>query len=246
MKRVSGKFYIGLLLVGCSIVLGVLHVVIFADVKTLLFYLALDIAFVPIQVLLVTLIIERLLNEREKQAMIKKLNMVIGAFFSEVGGALMRHMVTYCVDAADLEQRFAVHSGWKAKDYKIARQFADHYECRLAPEHEQLRELRDFLLARRSFVLGLLQNPNLLEHERFTDLLWAVCHLTEELEARDSLEGLPASDRQHLRTDMQRAYGMLTREWLSYMEHLKASYPYIYSLAIRMNPFKPEASPVVR
>jgi hypothetical protein len=246
MKRVTWKVYIGLLLVGFSIVLGALHFVIFADAKNLLFYLALDIAFVPIQVLLVTLIIERLLNEREKQALIKKLNMVIGAFFSEVGSALMRQMVKYCVDGPDLEQRFAVHSGWKAKDYKIARQFADHYECRLVPEPEQLHDLREFLLARRSFVLGLLQNPNLLEHERFTDLLWAVCHLTEELEVRDSLEGLPASDLQHLRADMQRAYGMLAREWLSYMEHLRASYPYIYSLAIRMNPFKSDASPVVR
>jgi len=30
-------------------------------------------------------------------------------------------------------------------------------------------------------LLGLLGNPNLLEHDSFTDLLWAVFHLMEEL-----------------------------------------------------------------
>jgi len=44
-----------------------------------------DVAFVPIEVLLVTLIIHRLLSEREKRTRLEKLNMVIGAFFSEMG-----------------------------------------------------------------------------------------------------------------------------------------------------------------
>ncbi len=44
-----------------------------------------DIAFVPIEVLMVTLIIHRLLTEREKRAMLKKMNMVIGAFFQRSG-----------------------------------------------------------------------------------------------------------------------------------------------------------------
>jgi hypothetical protein len=245
MKRLSWKVYIGLVLLGLSIVSGVLHFLVFDDAKTLLFYLALDIVFVPVQVLLVTLIIERLLNEREKLALMKKLNMVIGAFFSEVGSALMRQMVNYCEDADALAARYAIHGAWKSDDYKAARKFAAEYECRLVPRHEQLVELRSFLLAKRTFVLGLLQNPNLLEHEGFTDLLWAVCHLTEELEVRDDLAGLPKSDQQHLRGDMRRAYAMLTREWLAYMEHLKLNYPYIYSLAVRMNPFNPAASPVV-
>ncbi len=49
-----------------------------------------DIAFVTIEVLLVTLIIERLLHHREKQSKMQKLNMVIGAFYSEVGSSLLK------------------------------------------------------------------------------------------------------------------------------------------------------------
>jgi hypothetical protein len=243
--RWSWKINIGLILGGMSVLLSMLHLALFQDAKTLAFYLALDVVFVPVQVLLVTLIIERLLNEREKQALMKKLNMVIGAFFSEVGSSLIREMTGFCEDFKDLGARLDIKGTWDGNAFRTARRFADSYQCRLYPAPEALVELRDFLLKKRSFVLALLQNPNLLEHDRFTDLLWAVCHLTEELEVRPGFHALPPADLQHLRGDMQRAYSLLTREWLRYIEHLKDSYPYIYSLAVRLNPYKGDASPVI-
>ena len=245
MKRWSWKVNIGLVLVGSSLVLAILHYFEFHDAYTLSFYLALDIVFVPVQVLLVSIIIERLLNEREKQALIKKLNMVIGAFFSEVGTTLIRMLAGSCVDATELAERLDIQGRWKAKEYQAARRFADRYECHLSLDPEMFLALRRFLLEKRSFVLALLQNPSLLEHERFTDLLWAVCHLTEELDARDDFAALPTSDTQHLSGDVRRAYALLVREWLRYVEHLQENYPYIYSLAVRLNPFKPNANVVV-
>jgi hypothetical protein len=38
---------------------------------------------------------------------------------------------------------------------------------------------------------------------------------------------------------------LLVTEWLSYMRHLSDSYPYLFSLAMRTNPFDPQASPEV-
>jgi hypothetical protein len=67
----------------------------------------------------------------------------------------------------------------------------------------------------------------------------------QELEARKSLKGLPDTDMKHLSGDMQRAFSCLLREWLVYMQHLKSDYPYLYSLAVRMNPMDPEARPEV-
>jgi hypothetical protein len=171
--------------------------------------------------------------------------MVIGAFFSVVGNALIRQMLSSCVDFTEAAQRLAISMKWSNGDFREASRFAVGHECRFVPQTTQLQELRDFLLGRRMFILGLLQNPNLLEHDRFTDLLWAVSHLTEELEARENIAILPATDVDHLKGDMARAYGILTREWLAYMEHLKTNYPYMYSLAVRMNPYKAGVSPVV-
>lgn len=245
MVRLSWKVYTVLILVGLTVLLAAGHVLLFKDAPTLFFYLALDIVFVPVQVLLVTLIIERLLNEREKQAMMKKLNMVIGAFMSEIGAEFLRRVDAFCGEAPELARSLAVKETWGNGDYKAAARFAEQYQANLSADAGQLRDLRDFLLAKRPFVLSLLQNPNLLEHDLFTDLLWAICHLTEELEVRADFQDLPESDIEHLHGDIRRANGILIREWLRYIQHLQEDYPYIFSLAVRTNPFNPEASPVI-
>jgi hypothetical protein len=48
-----------------------------------------QLGFLPISVLLVTIIINQLLSQRARAAKLRKLNMVIGAFFSEVGTDLL-------------------------------------------------------------------------------------------------------------------------------------------------------------
>jgi hypothetical protein len=109
-----------------------------------------------------------------------------------------------------------------------------------------LDDLKLLLVSKRDFLLMLMENPNLLEHEAFTDLLRAVFHLTEELGLRLQFSELPRSDLDHLAMDMKRAYRLLIVEWLVYMSHLQEDYPYLFSLAIRMNPFDFGASVIVR
>ena len=52
---------------------------------------------------------------------------------------------------------------------------------------------------------------------------------------------LPESDYEHLKLDTERVYNLLIYEWLQYMEHLMNNYPYLFSLALRTNPFDPDA-----
>src|SRR3972149_9276055 len=61
-----------------------------------------NLAFLPLYVLLVTLIIERILKEREKLVMMQKMNMVIGVFFSEAGTNLLRDFPGFLVQYAEL------------------------------------------------------------------------------------------------------------------------------------------------
>ena len=56
---------------------------------------------------------------------------------------------------------------------------------------EFLQKSKIFLKEKRMFMLTLLENPNLLEHESFTDLLRSVFHFTEELDKRPELYNLP-------------------------------------------------------
>jgi len=114
------------------------------------------------------------------------------------------------------------------------------------PSSMDVAALRELIAGKAEFLLRLMENPNLLEHERFTHLLMATFHLEEELVARSEEGELPESDLRHLAGDVDRVYGQLARFWLDYMKYLKTNYPYLFSLAVRMNPFDQCASPVVR
>ena len=87
----------------------------------------------------------------------------------------------------------------------------------------------------------MLGNQSLLEHEQFSDLLWATTHVAEELEARADLSALTRPDAAHLAGDVKRAYLLLGEVWIEYLQHLQANYPYLFSLAVRTNPLDPNA-----
>jgi hypothetical protein len=171
--------------------------------------------------------------------------MVIGAFFSEVGGALLKGFIGMDAARAEKREKLSTAGRWKKGQAKELAAFFKGAEYKVEPRPEDFEKLRGILVGKRGFLLGLLENPNLLEHESFTEMLWAVFHLTEELEARGDFSRLPASDLAHLTGDSKRAYGAITVEWLFYMEHLRENYPYLFSLAVRTNPFDSSASVVV-
>ncbi|MBF0121414.1 MAG: hypothetical protein HQK79_21500 [Desulfobacterales bacterium] len=106
-------------------------------------------------------------------------------------------------------------------------------------------ELKGFLTAKRDFLLRLIENPVLMEHQSFTDLLRAVFHLTEELAYRSSFENVPKPDTNHLAEDIKRSYHLIVTEWIIYLKYLKNNYPFLFSLAVRTNPFNKEASVIV-
>jgi hypothetical protein len=158
----------------------------------------------------------------------------------------MKYFANFVPDHSGLSSQLIFTSNWSDKDFSNAQKFVRSSEPGIDSRKGNLKELRDFLKTRRTFLLTLLENPNLLEHDSFTELLWAVFHLTEELSVRDNIEELPATDYKHLSGDIKRAYLQLITEWLEYMKHLKKDYPYLFSLAVRTNPWDVNASPIVK
>lgn len=246
MKDKVWQIRFGLGLVVLSALLYLLHFVLFRDAHHIMIYLVGDIAFVPIEVLLVTLILHQLLTGREKMAMRSKLNMVIGVFFGDLGTELLHRLSAFDADGRDIARLADIDAKWDDKRFaELRRQFAAR-PCALDSRRGDLAELRGLLLAKRPGLMDLLRNGNLLEHQEFTDMLWAVFHLADELERRGSFADLPETDLDHLTGDLRRAHQRLVLQWLAYMLHLKADYPYLFSLALRTNPFRPDASPVIK
>ncbi len=241
MKKFAGQAVLAAVLVAVSALIFYFHYRVYHDKKFVIDWLIGSLAFLPISVLVVSLILERIISGREKAALLAKLNMVIGAFFSEAGGGLLFMLEKHANVSSEIKESLLINGKWLKKDFIAAEKKLRGYFYGFDTRGMDLKAIRDFLTSKREFLLRLLENQNLLEHETFTDLLWAVFHVTEELESRKNLKKLSQGDLAHISGDIQRAYVLLVAEWIGYMSHLKTQYPYLFSLAVRKNPFDSKA-----
>jgi hypothetical protein len=234
MKDWRIKYGLGFLAV--ALTFNIAHFLLFNDSSYILKFIVAQLGFLPVSVFLVTIVLNQLMAQREKQALLKKMNMVVGTFFSEVGTSLLSLIDPATADES-LRHDLLPSNNWSEQDYQRAIATTRTGKFPSQAPAAGFAELRTYLLTKREFLLLLLGNPNLLEHESFTELLWAVFHLAEELSSRDDLDNPGPKDAEHLNGDVGRVTGLLLIEWLSYMQHLQEDYPYLFSLAVRTNPF---------
>lgn len=246
MKHRNWLFLFASGLVILSAILFLIHYLMFHDIHHIFLYTLHDIAFLPIEVLLVTIVIHSMLERQNLQQKLEKLNMVIGVFYSGVGTELLREFARYDTRVTDIQRDLLIDNSWNSASFKESKKKAKKFTYLVSIDQMDLNVLRDILLRHEDFLLRILENPVMLEHEAFTDVLRAVFHLAEELKNREDLYNLPASDLAHIRGDIKRAYSQMTLSWLDYMRYLKTDYPYLFSLAVRMDPFSPHPDVYVR
>jgi hypothetical protein len=189
--------------------------------------------------------IEYIVDQKERKLRNEKMNMMIEIFFSEVGTNLLKKFAAHDPVIDEIRPSFIVANTWSDQDFSRASESLKLHPRALDSQTIDLRDLNDFLTQHKTFMLSLLENPHMIEHDTFIPLLLAVFHLTDELHLRNQLSDLPLSDYSHLTVDINRVYGSLILEWLGYMKHLKENHPHIFSLAVRTNPFDVRASVIV-
>ncbi len=219
-----------------SIIVYGFQILVFKDPANTKFYLLQDIGFLPIQVILVTLFLNKLLSLLESQQKMKKLNVIISTFFSEMGTTMIEELSRENEAYPALYKNINTRE-FNRSDTKEMKNLIRNHEFKITLTPEKLSRLQSVLADRRLLLLRMLENPNLMEHDSFTDMLWSVFHLADELDSRSSLDDLSQSDLKHLEVDTIRAYKALVLEWMDYMRYLHDEYPYLYSLAIRKSPF---------
>jgi len=236
MKKIKWQIKIGILLVILSAVLYFIKYTIFHDAYNMVSFLLEDLAFIPINVLVVTLIIDKVIEKREKETLIQKLNTVIGLFFTEVGTEISKICSKLDPNLNTIRSELIIKVNWTSNDFNKVLRSLKTYDYHIVANRIKLEEIKVFLMTKRDFLIRLLENPNLLEHETFTDLLMAVFHLEEELQSRD-LSKLSEEDKKHLESDIVRIYKLIILEWVQYLRHLKEVYPYLFVTTLANNPF---------
>ena len=202
MKNIKWQLLLGISLVTLSAIFYLIHYALFRDAYHIFYRLIGDIAFVFIEVLLVTLIIHEVLAVRERKIILERLNMVIGSFFSVVGKDLLKFFSEFDPNADRIRRDLIITNQWSAGEFLDMSKRLKKYDYAISIRRGDLGSLKQKLVKEREFMMRLLENQNLLEHDAFTSLLMSVFHLAEELESRPECKqpigaGLEAHSGRH-------------------------------------------------
>ena len=236
-------FWIAMVLVISSILVYVIHYLIFHDLHHIFLFLLGDIAFSFLEVIIVGLIIERILAAREKKNLLHKLNMIAGVFFNEIGTELMALLSKLFKNQTLLCRCTDIKEDWKHEDFTKARSALSGIEINQEIEHKDLCDIGEFLNQCKSVLTNIITDPNVLEHEEGTQLLWRVYNLSYELNIHaDKMGNKEESEsiRKLISEEALRVYRMLSIEWLNYMEFLQNRFPHFYKTLLITRPLMSE------
>ena len=178
-----------------------------------------SLAFLPLEIFIVVLIIERIVDQSQRKVKLQKLNMVLGAFFNDVGNHLLHSLLDNFDNKAEISRHLDLKDSWGKKEFQAAADYADKLKIEIDHHDMNLAELKVFFAQKREFLMTLLGNPRPLEHDHFTDfaggrsptwmkgtnpgIRWKTC-------PNPTSSILPAISKRSL-------YGRLVVEWLDYM-----------------------------
>ncbi|WP_298523459.1 hypothetical protein [uncultured Methanobrevibacter sp.] len=246
-ERLSWKMKFSILMVILIIIIYGSNYLILGDAEHIISYIWTHLGFIPVDILVVAFLLDEIIEKKEKEAMLEKLDMLMSTFFSEVGNDLISQLSSVNKYKTNTENLKEIKN-WNQNDYENKleelKDSTVDFRADIAPEEREefLEDLRTLLAGKREFIINLINNPNLLEKEEFTGLINAILHLDEELEHRTDLALVNDTDFGHLNGDMQRVYSKLVYEWVYYLKYLDKHYPYMIALMIRTNPFDKDAS----
>ena len=93
MKNLKQYLFVSFILIFLSFIMFLVHYLIFGQLENTEYYSFMNLCFIPINILAVTLVFEKLVERRSKLERISKLNMLVGLFFSDVGFTLLKLIV---------------------------------------------------------------------------------------------------------------------------------------------------------
>jgi len=235
----KSKKIFAIVLTLASLILHAFHYLIFRDLHHILIFSFHEIAFLPLEVLIVSLVLEEIIHRINRKERKSRAKMIIGAFFSEVGTNLLYLLARKLPEdykANFIPEKLEEKLSLKEIEFSLFLKNLDIPQ-QIYLDRKDLVEIKAFLDQKRQFIVNILENPALTEDDSFTKTAFATIHLSDELSYRKDLLKISDEDLEHLRGDALRTLSHLIAEWLAYMRFVKDRYSYLYSLSIRANPF---------
>lgn len=211
------------LLLFLSAVFYIVHLFIFDDLHHIMIFGMSDLAFLPIEVILVSLILHRVVTANEKKRRMGKVYMVIEVFFTGLGFDMLKIFASSDSNIEQVEDTFVMDKNWKMRTMK---KNMLSYIPDLNLTSKEYTTLQDTISYKSEKIERLIENPMLIEHDTFSDLLMAIYHFYKELVGISDFNKLSKNEEIKLKKDAERVYLLLCIEWIEYLNHTKTHYPY--------------------
>lgn len=240
MKPVKAKLTVKqliLLLLCASALLYAIHYLIFRDLHHLTIFGLHELAFVPLEVILVTLGLDQLVEKTHREEARSKVSIIETLYFNESGGTMLRYLTSFDPDAARLRELLQVTEDWHSSDFRQAIRQLKSYPFLLDLDRIDFFGLHYHLSQRHEYYRSMLENPALTQSEAFTEMIMKIYLLWEELDGRTNLYQLPEKDRNYLAELLHEIYRELTEYWLDNVYNHSIHNRFRLHRAIESNPF---------
>lgn len=240
MKPVKAKLTVKqliLLLLCASALLYAIHYLIFRDLHHLAIFGLHELAFVPLEVILVTLGLDQLVEKTHREEARSKVSIIETLYFNESGGTMLRYLASFDPDAARLRELLQVTEDWHSSDFRQAIRQLKSYPFLLDLDRIDFFGLHYHLSQRHEYYRSMLENPALTQSEAFTEMIMKIYLLWEELDGRTNLYQLPEKDRSYLAELLHEIYRELTEYWLDNVYNHSIHNRFRLHRAIESNPF---------
>lgn len=240
MKPVKAKLTVKqliLLLLCASALLYAIHYLIFRDLHHLAIFGLHELAFVPLEVILVTLGLDQLVEKTHREEARSKVSIIETLYFNESGGTMLRYLTSFDPDAARLRELLQVTQDWRSSDFRQAIRQLKSYPFLLDLDRIDFFGLHYHLSQRHEYYRSMLENPALTQSEAFTEMIMKIYLLWEELDGRTNLYQLPEKDRNYLAELLHEIYRELTEYWLDNVYNHSIHNRFRLHRAVESNPF---------
>ncbi|ODU54375.1 MAG: hypothetical protein ABT01_08670 [Clostridium sp. SCN 57-10] len=221
-KKIPVRVLIPAMLLATAAMYG-LHYLIFRDAHHIGIFFVSDIAFLPLEVVLVSLVLERMVERTHENDNQGKICILQSIFFRDCGADMIRYFLTCDNYRKRLIPAMSVREEWQAPEYESARKFLRSYSFALDAEKLDFFAVHYHLNKHHAFFLQLLESPSLTDRDEFTDLLLTLYHFWEELSEQYDLRTLPPEKIALFSEYAQDSYRLLSSEWLDNMQKIKKS-----------------------
>jgi hypothetical protein len=127
MKKYYWQIRLAVSLILLSAVLHLIQYLIYNNATDVIKLFLSALAFLPLQILFVGIIFQKTLDDRETKTRVRKIYMLIGAFFSDTGTDVLKLFAQNDAESNDIKNELLVKAEWTSADFKnIAKKLNRH------------------------------------------------------------------------------------------------------------------------